>query len=126
MKLRHLERWTEARRAHAALYDSLLKTCGVVTPRELPYARHVYTVYAIRSSRRDVLAEALKAADIQYGIHYPIPIHLQRAYRDARYGVGAFPVAERVAQEVLSLPMFPELQPAQIERISEVVRSECG
>lgn len=126
VKLRHLERWTEARRAHAALYDSLLKTCGVVTPRELPYARHVYTVYAIRSSRRDVLAEALKAADIQYGIHYPIPIHLQRAYRDARYGVGAFPVAERVAQEVLSLPMFPELQPAQIERISEVVRSECG
>src|SRR5689334_2941587 len=107
VKLRHLERWTEARRAHAALYDSLLKTCGVVTPRELPYARHVYTVYAIRSSRRDVLAEALKAADIQYGIHYPIPIHLQRAYRDARYGVGAFPVAERVAQEVLSLPMFP-------------------
>ena len=126
VKLRHLERWTEARRAHAALYDSLLKTCGVVTPRELPYARHVYTVYAIRSSRRDALAEALKAADIQYGIHYPIPIHLQRAYRDARYGVGAFPVAERVAQEVLSLPMFPELQPAQIERISEVVRSECG
>ena len=126
VKLRHLERWTEARRANAALYDSLLKDSGVVTPREMPYSRHVYTVYAIRTPRRDALAEALKAADIQYGIHYPIPLHLQHAYRDARYGPGAFPIAERVAQEVLSLPMFPELQRAQIERIAEVVRTHAA
>jgi dTDP-4-amino-4,6-dideoxygalactose transaminase len=126
VKLRHLERWTEARRAHAALYDLLLKDSGVVTPRQMPYARHVYTVYAIRTPRRDALGEALKAADIQYGIHYPIPVHLQRAYRDARYELGAFPIAERVAGEVLSLPIYPELQRAQIERISEVVRSHAA
>jgi dTDP-4-amino-4,6-dideoxygalactose transaminase len=126
VKLRHLERWTEARRAHAALYDLLLKDSGVVTPRQMPYARHVYTVYAIRTPRRDALGEALKAADIQYGIHYPVPVHLQRAYRDARYELGAFPIAERVAGEVLSLPIYPELQRAQIERISEVVRSHAA
>jgi dTDP-4-amino-4,6-dideoxygalactose transaminase len=126
VKLRHLERWTEARRTHAALYDRLLKDSGIVTPRQMPYARHVYTVYAIRTPRRDALGEALKAADIQYGIHYPVPVHLQRAYRDARYELGAFPIAERVAGEVLSLPIYPELQRAQIERISEVVRSHAA
>lgn len=121
VKLRHLERWTEARRGHAALYDSLLKDSGVITPRQMPYARHVYTVYAIRTPHRDALSESFKAAGIQHGIHYPIPVHLQRAYRDARYKEGDFPVAERIAAEVLSLPMFPELQRAQIERVCEVV-----
>src|SRR5450631_4188472 len=74
VKLRHLEKWTEARRAHAALYDALLKESDVTTPRQMPYARHVYHVYAIRTPHRDALVEALKAADIQYGIHYPIPV----------------------------------------------------
>jgi dTDP-4-amino-4,6-dideoxygalactose transaminase len=87
----------------------------------MPYARHVYHVYAVRTPRRDALAEALKAADIQYGIHYPIPVHLQRAYRDSRYGEGDFPVAERIAGEVLSLPLYPEMQRSQIERVCEVV-----
>jgi len=127
VKLRHLERWTEARRSHAALYDALLKDSGVVTPREMPYARHVYHVYAIRTPHRDALVDALKTADIQYGIHYPIPVHLQRAYRDSRYGEGSFPVAERIAGEVLSLPIYPELQRAQIEEVCEVVsRNACA
>jgi dTDP-4-amino-4,6-dideoxygalactose transaminase len=121
VKLRHLERWTETRRAHAALYDLLLRDSGVVTPRQMSYARHVYHVYAIRTSHRDALIEDLKAADIQYGIHYPIPVHLQRAYRDSRYGEGDFPVAERIAGEVLSLPIYPELERSQIERVCEVV-----
>lgn len=123
VKLRHLERWTEARRAHAVVYDSLLQDSGVVAPRQMPYARHVYHVYAVRTPRRDALGDRLKAADIQYGIHYPIPIHLQRAYRDSRYGAGDFPVAERIAGEVLSLPIYPELQRSQIERVCEVVCS---
>jgi dTDP-4-amino-4,6-dideoxygalactose transaminase len=122
VKLRHLERWTEARRAHAALYDSLLKDSGAIPPRQMPYARHVYTVYAIRAPQRDALSEALKAAGIQHGIHYPIPVHLQRAYRDSRYGEGSFPAAERIAKEVLSLPMYPELQRSQIEQVCEAVR----
>jgi len=127
VKLRHLERWTEARRSHAALYDALLKDSGVVTPRQKPYARHVYHVYAVRTQNRDALVEALKAADIQYGIHYPIPVHLQRAYRDSRYGEGSFPVAERIAGEVLSLPIYPEMQRAQIEEVCEVVsRNACA
>ena len=121
VKLRYLERWTEARRAHAALYDTLLKDSGVMTPRQMPYARHVYHVYAIRTPHRDTLVEALKAAGIQYGIHYPIPIHLQTAYRDSRYSEGNFPVAERVAGEILSLPIYPELERSQIERVCEVV-----
>jgi len=121
VKLRHLERWTETRRANAATYDLLLKDSGVTTPRQMPYARHVYCVYAIRTPHRDALAEALTAAGIQHGIHYPIPIHLQQAYRDARYGEGSFPVAERIAREVLSLPLYPELQRSQIEEVCEVV-----
>jgi len=121
VKLRHLERWTEARRANAAIYDLLLKDSGITMPRQMPYARHVYCVYAIRTPHRDALAEALTAAGVQHGIHYPIPIHLQRAYRDARYGEGSFPVAERVAREVLSLPLYPELQRYQIEEVCEVV-----
>jgi dTDP-4-amino-4,6-dideoxygalactose transaminase len=122
VKLRHLERWTEARRSHAALYDQLLRDSGVITPREMPYARHVYHVYAIRTPQRDALVDALKTANIQYGIHYPIPVHLQRAYRDSRYSEKSFPVAERIAGEVLSLPIYPELQRAQIEEVCEVVR----
>jgi len=121
VKLRHLERWTEARRAHAAVYDHLLKGSGVATPMQMPYSRHVYHVYAVRTPNRNALAEALKAADIQYGIHYPIPVHLQRAYRDSRYGEGDFPVAERIAGEVLSLPLYPEMERSQIERVCEVV-----
>jgi dTDP-4-amino-4,6-dideoxygalactose transaminase len=123
VKLRHLERWTEARRSHAGLYTLLLKDSGIITPREMPYARHVYHVYAVRTLHRDALVEALQAADIQYGIHYPVPIHLQPAYRDSRYGEGDFPIAERIASEVLSLPIYPEMQRSQIERVCEVLCS---
>src|SRR4029077_3320184 len=77
VKLRHLERWTGARRAHAAVYDLLLKDSGLATPMQMPYARHVYHVYAVRTPNRNALAGAVKAADIQYGIHYPIPVHLR-------------------------------------------------
>ena len=91
VKLRHLERWTEARRANAAVYTELLKDSGVVTPQQMAYARHVYHVYAIRTPTRDSLIQTLTAAGVQTGIHYPVPVHLQRAYRDARYGEGHFP-----------------------------------
>jgi dTDP-4-amino-4,6-dideoxygalactose transaminase len=123
VKLRHLERLTEARRSHAGLDNLLLKDSGIITPREMPYARHVYHVYAVRTLHRDALVEALQAADIQYGIHYPVPIHLQPAYRDSRYGEGDFPIAERIASEVLSLPIYPEMQRSQIERVCEVLCS---
>jgi dTDP-4-amino-4,6-dideoxygalactose transaminase len=122
VKLRHLERWTEARRAHAAIYSGLLAHSGVATPRQMPYARHVYHVYAIRTPGRDAMVQGLKAAGVETGIHYPIPLHLQKAYRDPRFNEGDFPIAESVAREVLSLPMFPEMQRAQIETVCDAVQ----
>ena len=122
VKLRHLERWTEARRANASKYNELLDGCAVIRPVQLPYARHVYHVYVVRASNRDELAQSLTAAGVQYGIHYPIPVYLQQAYRDSRYKEGDFPVAERVSREVLSLPMYPELQRHQMEQVCAAVR----
>jgi dTDP-4-amino-4,6-dideoxygalactose transaminase len=121
VKLRHLEQWTEARRALAAHYDRLLAGSGVPTPHAAPYARHVYHVYAIRTRERARWQEALAAQGIQTGIHYPIPIHLLPAYADLGYRAGQFPHAEQAANEVLSLPMFPELARAQCETVCRAV-----
>ena len=126
VKLRHLEAWTEARRAHAARYHELLATSGVVVPQEMPYARHVYHVYAIRSRQRDNLQQELNARGIQTGIHYPVPVHLLEAYRDLGYVRGDFPCSEQVAGQVLSLPLFPELTDSQIETVSAAVRESGG
>jgi len=122
VKLRHLEAWTEARRAAAALYDRLLAGSGVETPHALPHNRHVYHVYAIRSARRQALQEALQVRGIQTGIHYPIPVHLQPAYADLGYAARDFPHAERAAEEVLSLPMFPELGAERCQTVARAVR----
>ena len=115
-KLRHLEAWTEARRAHAARYDELLADSGIQTPAEMPNCRHVYHIYAVRLGERDALQRALQAKGIQTGIHYPIPVHLQPAYADLGYKAGEFPHSESAAREVLSLPMFPELT-AQLQHL---------
>jgi dTDP-4-amino-4,6-dideoxygalactose transaminase len=122
VKLRHLERWTELRRSHAAAYRRLLRDANVTLPAELPQARHVYNVFAIRSEARDELHEALGEAGIQTSIHYPIPVHLQEAWRDERYGPGDLPVAEQVARQVLSLPVYPELTDEQIDEVAGAVR----
>jgi len=121
VKLRHLEAWTEARRAHAAAYSRLLAAAGVEYPHEMSYARHVYHVYAIRTRRRAELQAQLQAAGIQTGIHYPIPVHLQPAYSNLGYKQGDFPVAEKAAAEVLSLPLYSELTAAQIEEVAAAV-----
>jgi dTDP-4-amino-4,6-dideoxygalactose transaminase len=123
VKLRHLEDWTNKRRAHAACYDTLMANGPVVAPRELAYARHVYHVYAVRTSERERLQSTLLDQNIHTGIHYPIPVHLQPAYRDLGYTCGQFPRSEQAAAEVLSLPMFPELTDAQIDQVSATVRS---
>ena len=122
VKLRHLERWTEARRAAAARYDKLLEGSGVPTPTALPHNRHVYHVYAIRTPKRQAWQEALQARGVATGIHYPIPVHLLPAFSDLGYERGDFPHAERLAAEVLSLPMFAELTPGQCERVARAVR----
>ncbi|MBA4392206.1 MAG: erythromycin biosynthesis sensory transduction protein eryC1 [Desulfobacca sp.] len=118
VKLRHLETWTRARRAHAGRYDRLLAPKGIRTSEAMTYARHVYHVYALRSSNRDELQKMLQTKGIQTGIHYPIPVHLQKAYEDLGYKKGDFPQAEHAAHEVLSIPMFPELTLEQIEEVA--------
>jgi dTDP-4-amino-4,6-dideoxygalactose transaminase len=123
VKLRHLPQWTEARRSRAALYDRVLAGTGVVTPAAKPYGRHVYHVYAVRSGARDDLQAALQQAGVQTGIHYPIPVHLQAVHRDLGYVAGDFPHAERAANEVLSLPMYPELTDAAIEEVAGAIRA---
>jgi dTDP-4-amino-4,6-dideoxygalactose transaminase len=122
VKLKYLERWTEARRAAAARYDSLLSGGGVPMPRAMDYARHVYHIYAVRTAHRQQWQEALQARGIQTGIHYPFPVHLLPAFADLGYSVGDFPHSERAAKEVLSLPMFPEITPAQVQTVAEAVR----
>jgi dTDP-4-amino-4,6-dideoxygalactose transaminase/acetyltransferase-like isoleucine patch superfamily enzyme len=121
-KLRHLEAWTEARRAHAALYNGLLADSGIQTPTEISYAHHVYHIYAIRTSRRDHLRRTLYNQGIQTGVHYPIPVHLQKAYADLGYRLGAFPHSEQAAREVLSLPMYAELTPTHVNTVVETIR----
>jgi dTDP-4-amino-4,6-dideoxygalactose transaminase len=122
-KLPHLETWVAQRRAHAQRYNALLAGCEVVTPTEREYNRHAYYSYVIRASRRDALAEHLTRAGIGVVIHYPIPMHLQPVYRTMGLSRGAFPVAEAAADQVLSLPMYPELTLEQQERVVEAVRA---
>ncbi len=122
VKLRYLDRWTEARRTHAALYDRLLADSGIKTPTVMPYSHHVYHVYAIRTHQREVLQQKLNERGIQTGIHYPIPVHQQTGYADLGYKFGDFPNSELVAKEILSLPMYAELSSEQVEMVSNAVR----
>jgi dTDP-4-amino-4,6-dideoxygalactose transaminase len=122
VKLRHLERWTELRRTHAAAYQEVLRESGLSLPVEKPYSRHVYHVFAIRVPERESLQRQLKAYGVQSGIHYPIPVHLQTAYADLGYVRGQFPESERAANEVLSLPMFPEMTRTQIDEVCGVLQ----
>jgi dTDP-4-amino-4,6-dideoxygalactose transaminase len=121
VKLNHIERWTEARRTHAAAYDRLLANSSIglgLVPQD---ARHVYHVYAVRLRNRDIVQQRLTQSGIATGMHYPVPVHLQPAYADLGYPEGAFPLAERFARETLSLPMFPELRRDEIEQVAAAV-----
>jgi dTDP-4-amino-4,6-dideoxygalactose transaminase len=121
VKLRHLDRWTDMRRAAAACYATVLDSSVLERPHEMPYARHVYHVYAIRTTRRGAWQRALAEAGIQTGIHYPTPVHLLPAFADLGHERGEFPHAERAADQVLSLPMFPELTAAQCEEVGRAI-----
>lgn len=121
VKLRHLEAWTEARRAAAARYGALLTGSGVPMPTALPHVRHVYHIYATRSANREKWQAALQARGIATGIHYPTPVHLLPAYADLGYKAGAFPHSEKAANEVLSLPMYPELTAAMQSEVADAL-----
>jgi dTDP-4-amino-4,6-dideoxygalactose transaminase len=119
VKLRHLDAWTDARRAHAEHYNALLADSGVKTPTVMPYSHHVYHIYAVQTQQRELLQQQLSEQGIQTGIHYPIPVHLQAAYSDLGYKLGDFPHSEQAAGRVLSLPMHAELTPEQIHTVAK-------
>jgi dTDP-4-amino-4,6-dideoxygalactose transaminase len=121
-KLKRLASWNESRRRHARSYREGLRGLPVTLPAEAPGNEPVYHLFVIRVQKRDALLEYLKTKGVSCGIHYPIPIHLQKAYADLGYRAGSFPVAERVAPEILSLPMFPELTDAQIVHVCKSIR----
>jgi dTDP-4-amino-4,6-dideoxygalactose transaminase len=121
VKLRYLDKWNAARRANARQYRQLLAGNRVVLPFEADYAEHVYHLYVVRTAQRDALRSYLGQQGIATGIHYPVPIHLQEACKDLDYKFGDFPVTEQYAGEVLSLPMYPELDAAQISDVAESI-----
>lgn len=124
IKLRHLENWTEGRRAHAARYNTLLDEAGIQRPVEVPGRRHVYHIYAIRTPMRAQLIDALKAQGIHTGIHYPIPVHLQEAFAHLGHTRGDFPCSEAAADEVVSLPMYAELPEGAVETVCQAVTEQ--
>ena len=117
VKLRYLEDWIDARRQKAALYTEILAESGVVTPVAPPDSVHVYHLYVVRASRREELRAYLWERGIGTGVHYPIPIHLQPFYSDGGFCRGQFPVTEELCDEVISLPMFPEITTEQVEYV---------
>jgi dTDP-4-amino-4,6-dideoxygalactose transaminase len=121
VKLRQLDKWTDSRRAHARRYDELLAASGIRHATEVKGRKHVYHIYGVYHERRAELQTALQAAGIHTGIHYPIPVHLQKAYADLGYKEGDLPVTEKIAREQLSLPMFPELTDDQVRGVAKTV-----
>jgi dTDP-4-amino-4,6-dideoxygalactose transaminase len=125
VKLRHLANWNETRRDRAYVYNRLLKDAGVpvVTPFEPAWSHAIYHLYVIRVENRDGLMAALKEQNIGTGIHYPVPLHLQKAYSSLKYQAEAFRQSEKAASQVVSLPMFPTLAPEQQDHVVEGIRN---
>jgi len=121
VKLKYLEKWTEARREAAKRYDALFAGTGVATPFVQDKSRHVYHIYSTRTTKRQEWQDAMAAKGIQSGIHYPIAIHNLPAYEDLGYKNGDFPHAENAAAEQLSLPMYPELTPEMQAEVAAAV-----
>ncbi|MER5635977.1 DegT/DnrJ/EryC1/StrS family aminotransferase [Kitasatospora sp. NPDC002227] len=125
-KLRRLPAWNEARRTAAARYDELLSGLdelgGLTTPLTMPGNEHVWHLYAVRLERgRDEVLAALQAEGIGAGVHYPVPVHLQPAFAHLGHGAGSFPVTEKAAGEILTLPLFPQITEDQQTRVAEVL-----
>jgi dTDP-4-amino-4,6-dideoxygalactose transaminase len=123
-KLPHLDKWNTLRREKAAEYTRLLETnAGIGLPSEPSWSKAVYHLYVVRTSDREGLMSHLKEAGIGVGIHYPIPLHLQKAYTSLNYTVGDFPVAEEVSSKIVSLPMLPQLTLLQQTKVAAAIES---
>lgn len=121
VKLRKIDQWNRSRRKWAKLYTRLLRGTNYVTPNEQPWARPVYYVYTLRHPNRDTIVQKLGEAGIGTGIYYPLPLHLQPAFKDLGYKRGDFPVTERVVKEIFSIPMFPELEESEVRRVVDAL-----
>ncbi|BAF59295.1 predicted pyridoxal phosphate-dependent enzyme [Pelotomaculum thermopropionicum SI] len=121
VKLKYLEKWLNRRAALAGLYSSLLKG-AVVTPFVAPGNRHTYHLYVIRTPRREAVKRHLEKNGVSCGLYYPLPLHLQPAYQWLGYRKGDFPEAEKASEELLAIPLYPELTRAEVERIALLVR----
>jgi dTDP-4-amino-4,6-dideoxygalactose transaminase len=122
VKLQHLDRWNEVRRSHARRYTELLQGVPVTVPFISPDSEHIFHQYTLRAPERDALAEHLKAKGVPHAVYYPIPLHLQKAYHALGGRAGQFPVTERAAAEVISLPMHTELTEEHLQHITGAVR----
>lgn len=122
LKLKYLDKWTEARRAHAALYDRLLADVACGRPLIADNDRHVFHVYSVLVENRDRIQKVLGDAEIGTNIHYPIPVHLQQAHADLGYARGDFPVTEKLAEQFLSLPMYAELTDEQVSAVANKLK----
>ena len=123
VKIKYINEWTEKRRNIANRYRELLADIKEVkTPKEMAYAKHVYHLFEIRVPNRDELAIYLKEKGIDTGLHYPFPLHLQQAYKYRGYKEGDFPNSEKSCQEILSLPIFPEMSDEQIKYVAENIK----
>ena len=126
VKLKHLDRWNSTRRSRAHAYHAALtakRLEGVVLPQERPDRSHVYHVYAVRLRRRAAVRRSLAKQGIATGVHYEIPLHLEPCFAGLKYRLGAFPQAERIANEIVSLPLYPELTDAQIARVASTLNT---
>ena len=121
VKLRHLDRWNEARRSAAARYRELLADIGPVLPQSTAGSEPVWHLFVIRTGGRDELRRRLEASGIETGIHYPLPLHLQPAFLHRAGGEGSLPVSEEAARSVLSLPLFPEITDGQLRRVRDAL-----
>jgi dTDP-4-amino-4,6-dideoxygalactose transaminase len=126
VKLAHLANWNEQRRTHAAEYGRLFAEAGmdITVPYEPSWSRAVYHLYVVRLNNRDGLMQSLKEAGIGTGIHYPIPLHLQKAYKALGYKMGEFPICEEIATKIVSLPMYPQLSGYQQRHIISAI-ADC-
>ena len=123
VKIRYLSRWNELRRKWAGMYNELLREgSGIITPVEADYAKHVYHIYALRIKGRNSLLDHLARHGIKASVHYPTPIHLQHCCSNLYKGNGSYPVAEKCAEQFLSLPMFPELSESQVRTVARSVK----
>lgn len=122
VKLKYLDQWNAMRRKHAALYENLLCDIdGLELPHEAPHTKSVYHLYVVRSRYRDLLREYLLQHGVETGIHYPVPAHLQPAYKNLGYRKGSLPITEQYAHEIISLPIYPELSEREIRYVSKLI-----